>query len=41
MNNYLLPHTKELMSTEPEQIYLEQKIYIPINKLFYINNPDS
>ena len=32
---------KELISTEPEQIFLEQKICIPISKLFYINNPDS
>ena len=32
---------KELISTEPEQIYLEQKICFPITKLFYINNPDS
>ena len=32
---------KELISTEPEQIYLEQKICFPISKLFYINNPDS
>ena len=32
---------KELISTEPEHIYLEQKICFPISKLFYINNPDS
>jgi hypothetical protein len=32
---------KELISTEPEQIYIEQKICFPISKLFYINNPDT
>ena len=32
---------KELISTEPEEIYLEQKICFPITKLFYINNPDT
>ena len=32
---------KELISTEPEEIYIEQKICIPVTKLFYINNPDS
>ena len=32
---------KELISTEPEQIYIEQKICFPVARLFYINNPDS
>ena len=32
---------KELISTEPEQIYIEQKICFPVSKLFYINNPDT
>ena len=32
---------KELINTEPEQIYIEQKICFPIPKLIYINNPDS
>ena len=31
---------KELISTEPEQIYIEQKICFPVTKLIYINNPD-
>ena len=32
---------KELINTDPEQIYLEQKICFPITKLFHINNPDT
>ena len=32
---------KELISTEPEQIYIQQKICFPVTKLFYINNPDT
>ena len=32
---------KELISTEPEYIYIKQKICFPISKLFYIYNPDT
>ena len=41
INNLHTSHIKELISTEPENIIIKEKICFPHTKLVYIYNPDS
>ena len=41
INDLESSHIKDIISTEPENIIIKEKICFPINKLFSIYNPDS
>ena len=41
INNLETSHIKDIITTEPENILVKQKICFPVNKLFSIYNPDT